>query len=222
MVAIKRSGQHCSQQVGFTLIEALIALALLALLGLASALALSSAMRAQETLDSHQQALDRLQRSQLLLRRDLEQTLARQGRDSLGNPVSNAFIAYPQADSSHQGLLLQLVKSGRRMLGRSTGSTRLEQVRYRLEEGQLLRQTTPLLDPSVDTAWHSTVLLDNLTELRLRFFHGDSWHDQWPPLGLTPSEGSTFITTLPAAIEVKLETERYQPIRQLILLPEQP
>ena len=102
--------QASREQTGFTLIEALIALALLALLGLASALALSSAMRAQTVLETHQQRLERLQRSQLLLRRDLEQTVVRQGRDTLGQPLNSAFIANQQADSSQP---LQPLRAGR-------------------------------------------------------------------------------------------------------------
>lgn len=206
------------RQQGFTLIEMLVAVGLLSLLGVASALALDSALRSQAIMTTKQQALEQLQRTQRLLSRDLEQLLLRQGRDPVGDPLTPALIAYPQADPNQNGLLLQFFKTGRRLLNQTTPSSRLEQVRYRIEEQQLWRDTTPMLDPSGSTPWRSTPLLEAITALELRFYHRDQWHSQWPPLNQTRNAAVT-VPQLPVAIEIRMQTQNYAEFRQLILIP---
>ena len=205
-----------SDQQGFTLIEMLVAVSLLALLGLASALALNSALRSQTIMGTKQDALEQLQRSQRLLSRDLEQLLLRPSRDMSGNVLALELIALPQADDSNDGLILQFFKSGRRVLNPTSANSRLEHVRYRIEAGQLLRETTPLLDPSGSTPWHSAALLEGLTQLQLRFFYRQQWLSQWPPLNLAEGAGSGL---LPAAIEIRWQTEQYAEVTQLVLIP---
>lgn len=201
-------------QRGFTLIEMLVAVSLLALLGLASALALNSAVRSQSIIGARQDALEQLQRSQRLLSRDLEQLVLRPSRDLLGNELSLELIALPQPDDSNNGLILQFFKTGRRLLHQTSASSRLEQVRYRVEGQQLIRETTPLLDPSGSTPWHAGVLAEEISQLQLRFFHQQQWHSQWPPLSATAASG-----LLPAAIEIQWQTPRFATVTQLILLP---
>lgn len=211
---MRQPGIQSKNQRGFTLIEMLVAVSLLALLGLASALALDSALRSQRIMGAKQDALQQLQRSQRLLSRDLEQLLLRPSRDMTGNPLALELIARPQADDSHDGLILQFFKSGRRLLSPTAAHSRLEQVRYRIDSGQLLRDTTPLLDPSGSSPWHSGLLLEGLTQLQLRFFYRQQWHSQWPPLNLATTSGA-----LPAAIELRWQTEQYADVTQLVLIP---
>ena len=201
------------RQQGFTLIEMLVAVGLLSLLGLASALALNSALRSQSIIGAKQDALEQLQRTQRLLSRDLEQLLLRPSRDSFGNPLDLELIAQ-QPEASDNGLLLQFFKTGRRLLKQSSPSSRLEQVRYRVEEQQLIRETTSVLDPAGSTPWHAGVLMDQVTQIQLRFFHQQQWHQQWPPLAATAGTG-----LLPAAIEIQWQTARFSDLSQLILIP---
>ncbi|MEH6822969.1 MAG: type II secretion system minor pseudopilin GspJ [Motiliproteus sp.] len=209
---------HRPPQRGFTLIEMLVAVSLLALLGLASALALNSALRSQTIIGVKQDALEQLQRTQRLLSRDLQQLLLRPSRDVSGNPLDIDLIAYPQPDTSNNGLILQFFKTGRRLLNQASPSSRLEQVRYRVEDEQLLRETTTLLDPSGSIPWHSGVLLTDISEIDLRFFHRQQWHSQWPPLNQTIGAAATT-RQLPAAIEIRWQTPNFVDVSQLILIP---
>ncbi|MFT5719913.1 MAG: general secretion pathway protein J [Motiliproteus sp.] len=207
-----------TRQRGFTLIEMLVAVSLLALLGLASALALNSALRSQTIIGGQQDALEQLQRSQRFISRDLEQLVLRPGRDLLGNDLSVELIAFAQPDTSNNGLILQFFKTGHRILRHTATSSRLEQVRYRIEDLQLIRETTSLLDPFGSTPWRSGVLAENVSQMRLRFFHQQQWHNQWPPL----NQANAPITSrdlIPAAIEIQWQTPRFATVTQLILLP---
>ncbi|MFD1692124.1 type II secretion system protein GspJ [Azotobacter chroococcum] len=86
------------------------------------------------------------------------------------------------ADGDPQGVLLDFYKTGRRILSRSSPGSSLERVRYRLRDGRLIRESSPLIDTPVGTQWHSATLLEAVEGIDLRFFHNRTWSDQWPPV----------------------------------------
>lgn len=203
---------------GFTLLEMLVAMALLALLGLAAALTLNSGLRSQQVMGESIESLQRLQLTQQLLRRDLEQLVVRQGRNERGDVRTQVLVAPAGGDS--QGLLLDFYKTGRRILSRSSPGSGLERVRYRLRDGQLIRESSPLIDTPVGTKWHSATLLEAVADVDLRFFYNHTWVDQWPPLHGAAGQGSAAM--LPQALELTIETDRYGAVAQIVLLPSAP
>ncbi|WP_349573246.1 type II secretion system minor pseudopilin GspJ [Azotobacter salinestris] len=203
---------------GFTLLEMLVAMALLALLGLAAALTLNSGLRSQQVMGESIESLQRLQLTQQLLRRDLEQLVVRQGRNERGDVRTQVLVAPAGGDS--QGLLLDFYKTGRRILSRSSPGSGLERVRYRLRDGRLIRESSPLIDTPVGTKWYSATLLEAVADVDLRFFHNHTWVDQWPPLHGAAGQGSTAM--LPQALELTIETDRYGAVAQIVLLPSAP
>lgn len=200
---------------GFTLLEVLVATALLAVLGLAAALTLNSGLRSQQVASESIDALQGLQLTQQLLRRDLEQLVVRHGRDERGDIRAQVLLA--PAGSDPQGVLLDFYKSGRRILSRASPGSSIEHVRYRLRDGRLIRESSSLIDTPTGTPWRSATLLEAVAGIDLRFFYDHDWIDQWPPL--RGALGQSSLAIVPRALELTIETERYGAVAQIVLLP---
>ena len=214
-----RTNNPMIRQRGFTLLEAMVAVSLLAMLGLAAALTLNSSVRSEQIVGGSIDQLQRLQRAQQWLRRDLEQIVARQGRTEQGDPRTEMLIAGASSASDEDGVVLDFYKSGRRILTTRPPSSHLERVRYRLDAGRLLRDSSPYLEAPAGDRWHSALLMDGVIAVRLGFFYDQQWSDQWPPL---QSTGAAASAGLPRALQLILETERYGAVAQILLLSEAP
>ncbi|MCB1656922.1 MAG: type II secretion system minor pseudopilin GspJ, partial [Pseudomonadales bacterium] len=73
---------------GFTLLELLVAVAIFALLGVGSYRLLASTISVRDTAKAHDAALIQLQRSFIVMNRDLSQAVARPIRDQYGDAVA--------------------------------------------------------------------------------------------------------------------------------------
>ncbi len=209
---VKR-GSPTAQQRGFTLLEMLIAIGLLAMLGVATATALDAGITSHDRLTQRIATLEQLQRAQMQIRRDLEQILLREGRDLQGDPITPGLNIFAEDRYGAGQTLISFFKGGRRELNNGRPSSAIERVRYRLEDGNLLRDSSAVLDPWGEDNYHSRLLLKGIGDVSIRFFHEDNWIDSWPPL-------STTSTTppLPKAIAVELELPPYGAVEQRILL----
>ncbi|NVK44510.1 MAG: type II secretion system minor pseudopilin GspJ [Oceanospirillaceae bacterium] len=194
---------------GFTLLELLVAVALLAVLGLAAALTLNSGLRSQKVVGDALSSLQRLQLAQQLIQRDLEQVVDRRGRGERGDHRGQALM------TGDNEILLDFYRTGRRLLPGQAPGSNLEHVRYRFRDGQLIRDSVALIDTPTGTPWHSVVLLENLGAVQLRFFHGGDWLDRWPPIRV--ARGAT--PRLPMALSFGLIDRRHGEVRQILLLP---
>ncbi|GAB3375877.1 type II secretion system protein GspJ [Azotobacter armeniacus] len=202
---------------GFTLLEVLVAMALLALLGLAAALTLNSGIRSQQVVSESIESLQRLQLTQQLMRRDLEQIAVRGGRNEQGDFRNQVLVAHVNAGKDPEGVILDFYKTGRRILSRRSPGASIERVRYRLRDGRLIRESSPLIDTPAGTKWHSAILMEALADFDVRFFYNRNWIDQWPPL--RGSAGQVSSAMLPQALELIIKTDRYGPVAQIVLLP---
>ncbi len=193
---------------GFTLLELLVALAIFAVIGAAAYSGLGNVLATRVALERDSERMQRVQSALLWLRRDTEQLTARPVRNIAGEPRP-ALIG-----DSRGPELLTLTRSGRANpldLPRSS----LERLGYRLEQDRLLRLSWPVLDRSDGSQPQSTVLLDDIRGLRLRFLdHGGAWHERWPPSSTNAAE------RLPKALELRLELNDWGELRRLFLLPE--
>ncbi len=114
-----------SAQRGLTLLEALVALALMALIGVASYQVLTATIMTQDAQARHRQELAQWQRALSILQRDIEQAQPRAVRNTGAKPL--AALLLNEADSR-----LELTSGGRRnplLLAQSP----LIRVRYRLD-----------------------------------------------------------------------------------------
>jgi general secretion pathway protein J len=194
---------------GFTLVELLIAVGIMALIGTAGSLLLNSSLNNQVVIEQRQQNLERLALALTIFRRDLEQLTSRIPRDSQGDALSaNIVVEQVGADSE-----LEFVHAGRRVIpGRGLGS-QLERVRYVKEEKDLIRYSAGVADPASNTHWQRQVLLSDVGQFEVELYDGERWSTFWPP--------STQINaSQPEALRLTTEVGVWQDIRLNVLLPE--
>ncbi|SIR02246.1 type II secretion system minor pseudopilin GspJ [Marinobacterium stanieri] len=203
-------------QHGFTLLEMLVSVALLALLGLAAMLTLGAGVKSEQAVGDSIDSLQRLQSTQQWLRRDLEQIVFRAGRTDLGEHRRQPLIANLDDEGESEGVLLDFYRTGRRILSYQVPVSQLERVRYRFSEGRLYRDSSPYLEAPAHERWNEAVLMENVKDLKLRFYYGQNWHDGWAG-GMS---NGIFASELPKAVEILIDTERYGAVSQTLLLPE--
>ena len=201
------AGHHRSVTGGFTLLELLVAMALLALMSVMAFAGLDSVLGGEE---QNRLAADRLGRLELgfsLIGRDLEQAAEREVRDAFGDPL-------PAMRGGGTGTVpLEFTQAG---WVNPMGQPRahLQRVELRLEEDRLVRRAWRVLDRVADSEAAERILFGGVRGLRLRFLDGaDQWQDAWPPLG------NDKASPLPRAVEVTVELEDWGEIPRLFLVP---
>lgn len=196
--------RHSSR--GLTLIELLIAIAILAVLAVLASTLLGSSLENQKHLRSSSANLEELGLSLTLVRRDLEQTLDRKGRDLYGERQSVAIQSFAEGEQ----FLLEFTRDGRRQLPGETLVSTLERVRYALEDGELIRYSAAVPDPI------NAVCASDVVDVSFGFFTGEKWERQWPP---EQSAGLDDGASLPQAVSLRLETKRWGVVELIALLP---
>lgn len=190
---------------GFTLLELLVAVALLAVIGAMAYGGLDSVMASRTGIEARLAAIAELQRAVGLLERDLAMAAPRAIRDGFGGKES-AMMSRPVA-----GRRLSLTRGGPRQPPGVERSS-LQRVDYGLVGRTLVRSHWRQLDRTPGAAPLTTELLEGVEGLNFRFLdqRGD-WHGDWPPAG---EEGTS--ERLPAAVEVRLQHERWGGLRRVV------
>ena len=203
--------------LGFTLLELLIAIAIFALVGLASYRMLESLLRSDEATRTHEAQLRELTRAFSSLERDLLQVIARPIRDGYGDrrPAFQGESRALDGDTA-----LELTRSGWRNPAGWQRST-LARVRWRLNGEVLERLYWSVLDQAVDSEPRVQRVLEQVSDLELRYLdRNGEWQQDWPPsvtLGYEPEQTLEF---LPRAVELRLTHVRYGELRRLLCLPD--
>ena len=189
------------QSAGFSLVELLIALAILAILMGVTFQSVQLLIESDRNMKEQQLALQNMQRSFMYIERDLRQIVPR--------PVNDGFAqqaAITQADNA----LIEFTKGGNADLGwqlRKTGQMRssLQRVLYKLDGKNLIRSTWSLVDhPSQDKPV-SEALMTQVKAFKIEFKQAGS--EDW---NAEPSS-----TDLPQAIAINLEHEVFGQIRRI-------
>jgi len=195
---------------GFTLIEVLVAMFLLAIIGTAGFNMLQRVNDAKASIDAHSDRITQLQRTFYWLAEDVTQIVNRPVRSSVDAPLP-AFQFNLQGSS-----LFALTRAGWAnpaadiLPPRST----LQRVSYSLEEDKLFRSYWYHLDSLEETPSKRRQLLTGVEELTLRFMGPDgTWESQWPPLNAEEDPG------LPRALEFTLLLDDYGKIVRVFGLP---
>lgn len=197
------------RQRGFTLVELLIAIAIMALLGAAASIMLNAAINNEDAIGERQHALEEVALGLLTLRRDLEQLAPRIPRDVQGDPLAARIVGGQIGDNSE----VEFVHDGRRLLPGQTALSSLERVRYEFEDNTLVRYSVAAADPTANTEWQRRVLMRDVKRFVVNFYNGERWSPFWPP-------SSQVAAPQPAGVQVVIDTEIWPDLRMNVLLPE--
>jgi len=183
---------------GFTLLEVLVAIAVFAVFSALAYGSLSRLLDSRERIEAERAFWRELALAFAQIEDDLGAARPRTVRDIYGNPQP-AFRGQPTDSRVLGEPALTFTRGGLFVLGEGARPD-LARVGYRLREGALQRLTWPALDQPTRSEPQIAALLENVTELRVRFYvPAGGWVDAWPPVGQ--------LTALPAAVEVDLTLE---------------
>ncbi|MEE2025410.1 MULTISPECIES: type II secretion system minor pseudopilin GspJ [Alkalimonas] len=192
---------------GFTFIEMLLAIAIFAMVGMASFAVLNSVTTGDRL---SRQAAERLQKVQfalMVLERDLMQISSRHIRIQGEAPrkerlLGGRFLLESDADA------IAFSQHGWRNPGMILPRSELQSLGYRLQEEQLQRLYTLYPDAVTGTEPRVQVLLADITELEFRYLVGERWEERWAD------------SLWPAAVRVRLLHAELGEIERVILLPD--
>ncbi|MFK7161250.1 type II secretion system minor pseudopilin GspJ [Marinospirillum sp. MEB164] len=187
-------------QQGFTLLEVLVALALLATLGVALTFLLTQVIDARDQLAQRRtQGVDQLVSFVQRVDRQLNQAVVRFPHE-FGRPHQQALVV--EQDS------LQWVSAGQWVLPLQDYATRLRvwRLRWLAEEQQLRLESHGWLDLADAAPWQLVDQLDGVSEVEWTFFHQGAWQRNLPE-------------ELPRALRLQL-TWQEAVYQRPILLPE--
>lgn len=201
-------------QRGFTLLEILVAMAILVVIGAASTMLFGQALDNRDHVGERARALSGLQRAFVFMQRDFEETVARGARDELGD--AQPFIMSTRAGG------VELTRVGWINPLETRQRSTLQRVRYRYEDGKLWRDYWDHPDRMVGATPVSSVLLDDVQSFKVEFLFrpeqdgkasGDyTWHDNWPlddDQQLPPA-----YQRAPLAVSVEIETKRFGKLKR--------
>jgi general secretion pathway protein J len=192
---------------GFSLIELLVALAVFAALAAAAYGGLSGVARTRGALAERQDRLAAIVRAVSTFERDLRQAVSRPVRGNARGDVVPALTG--TADR------IELTRLGFAN-PRAEPRSNLERVVYATDARKLMRGRYAVLDRAPNSVPATTVLLDDVDALRLRYLGADgAWRDTWPPSGDAPTDP----LLLPRVIEFRIGTGDMGELRRVIELP---
>ncbi|TKB56221.1 type II secretion system minor pseudopilin GspJ [Ferrimonas aestuarii] len=190
---------------GFTLLEMLLAIAVFAMLAVATSAVLSNVLDISESSKQHHTRLKDMQRAMSIIQRDIEQMVMRPVRAEGAEPSdSNYQFGEGWLDSDADGFSFYHLGwlNPRGQLPRGS----LQQVGYRLQENQLQRLYFIYPDSVEGTEPEVLPLLENVLDLKFSFFIEDQWQ--------TKFSGSPNVR----AISIEFETEDFGKIERRFLV----
>lgn len=205
------------QQRGFTLLEILIAMAIFALIGLASTGVLTSVIDSNEISEQRFDRLQALQRAMLTIERDVLQAIERPiRRDGQQTQVVMAGGQTDDSDADGIGFVRGGWQNPQMLLPRSTQ----QMVAYRLRENTLERVYTNYVDNVIGYEPKVRPLLAEVSDLNIEFLV-DTDEEDSSAFSLSEDEGSSASwnesyqgAVLPKAVAIEIETRDFGRIRR--------
>lgn len=195
------------KQRGFTLLEVMVALGILAFVIIATHQILETTTRAKDASDEKIAELNGLQTTFRLMDQDFSQMTKRAVRNASGDVQEQYLLAGRYVlESQYDGIAF--VRDGWinpiNLLPRSE----LQAVGYRVIDDNLERVYRVYVDQLDNMEPRVQRVLENIEELKFEFLDDkNEWQDQWE------------IKALPKAVAVTLQQIKAEPIRRVFLVP---
>lgn len=211
-----RLNQQRSRESGFTLLEVLLAIGITAMIGLGSWQILNSAIRASEATQERLAELNTLQKTMLIISRDLRQLIARSIRDEYGD-------YQPALTSKNEFYVLEFSRNGWRNPMDDPRSN-IQRVAYEFSENKFIRHYWSVLDRSQDAKPISKTLLNEVNSVSLRFMNDSGgWLDEWPAETDASNSASPGAASdprlkenqLPKAVEISFDLAHFGKVKRL-------
>lgn len=186
---------------GFTLIEVLIALAIMAFITLATHQIFDSATRAKSLSEETLGELSRLQLVFRVMEQDFSQVTKRKVRNEAGD-TQDRYLMHERYlfDSEYDGIAF--VRSGWTNPGNLLPRSELQAVAYRVQEGSLQRLYRLYVDQLDGIEPRVQTLLEGVSELKFEFYDSESPQEKWL------SQWQKQALPVAVAVEITLEDER--------------
>jgi general secretion pathway protein J len=199
------------RQAGFTLLEILVATAIMAIMAVLAFRTVAEARIEVEMAEGHLDRLREVQRAMHLLTSDFRTAAPRPVRESIGDGYRAAVMRDPNSLG-----LVELTHAGwPNGAGMPRGT--VQRVGYRLEERKLIREHWNVTDATLATPPIAREILQEVESVEIRYMNnGREWVAEWPPLGSTA--GQEF-RQRPLAVEVTIVLADYGELKRLIEVP---
>lgn len=213
-IAPCRSGRPPARN-GFTLMEMLIAVTITAVIGLGVWQVLGNVIASRDRVDEVADQFAELQRTMLLLERDITQIVNRPSRDIYGD-------FEPALTSRSDAFALMLTRQGwRNPLG--TRRSSLQRVAWEHTGEDLRRRHWIAVDQGQEENSRDRVVLPGVTDFDIRFLDRERvWQDDWPDdstmANLNPA--SRPDGGLPVGMEVTITHRRFGEMVRTFSLPD--
>ena len=197
------------KQRGFTLIEVLVAMAILAVVIMATHQILDSTTKAKEASDEKIAELNGLQTAFRLMDQDFSQMTQRTVRNEAGDAQEQYLLAGRYIlESQYDGIAF--VRDGWGNPINLLPRSELQAVGYRVLDDNLERVYRVYVDQLDNMEPRVQVVLKGIEELKFEFLDANNeWQEQWQ------------IKALPKAVAVTLQQIEAEPIRRVFLVPGQ-
>lgn len=193
---------------GFTLLELLVAMAIVAVIGVLALTGLNTAINQQEIAEDRAERWREIQMAMRMLVQDLSQAHPRATRDETGTSIRPAFAAEPS-----QQFALEFSRGGwSNPIDLPRGS--VLRVAYDIEEDMLVRFHWPVADRTLATPPGRYNLLTDVVRMQVMFLDANNeQHLEWPPVDVSPAVRNYI---RPRAVEIELELEDLGRIYRLV------
>ena len=179
---------------GFTLIEVLIAVAIFAMISLASFSIFNGVLKSDEASQQHSKRLNEVQRAWLLIERDFLQ-LARRSMRVDGEAPLTEFIHNNVEQLSSSDGAIAFVRHGWTNPGLLIPRSDVQSVAYRLNDNNLERLHFNFVDAVAGEEPKIRILIHNVSALSFEFYYQNTWQKAIKP------------AQIPLAIRVNMTTE---------------
>ena len=185
-----------SREAGFSLVEVMVSLAIVALLGISGAAILTSSIRSKEQIAEASERLRELQTARAVMTMDLAQIAWRPIRDPYG--VTDPFV-FRGGGVGDADLLMMFARSGWANPGGLEPRGPIQVVSYRVEDGALIRDMRLRPDATPSTPVISRPLLTGVERVDVSFVQDESVELSWEASPTDPRDQA-----LPAIVEMTI------------------